>query len=115
MLTESFCVIVYEISGVDIRKEGYIGLRMSALPQYTYIFALGVIFAFLDAFNIGANDVANAFSTSVSSRSLTLRQAALIATFCEVQDHFSHSLTDPKVSWGTFVRITSCRHRSAKN
>lgn len=55
-----------------------------ALPQYTYIFALGIVFAFADAFNIGANDVANSFSTSVSSRSLTLRQAALIATFCEV-------------------------------
>lgn len=61
---------------------------MPALPRFTYIFALGVIFAFLDAFNIGANDVANSFSTSVSSRSLTLRQAALIATFCEVRDHF---------------------------
>ena len=57
---------------------------MAKLPQYNYIFALGVVFAFADAFNIGANDVANAFSTSVSSRSLTLRQAALIATFCEV-------------------------------
>jgi len=55
-----------------------------ALPQYTYIFALGIVFAFADAFNIGANDVANSFSTSVSSRSLTLRQAAVIATFCEV-------------------------------
>jgi sodium-dependent phosphate transporter len=55
-----------------------------ALPQYTYIFALGIVFAFADAFNIGANDVANSFSTSVSSRSLTLRQAALIAAFCEV-------------------------------
>jgi phosphate/sulfate permease len=57
---------------------------MPALPEFNYIFALGIVFAFLDAFNIGANDVANAFSTSVSSRSLTLRQAALIATFCEV-------------------------------
>lgn len=57
---------------------------MAKLPEYNYIFALGIVFAFADAFNIGANDVANAFSTSVSSRSLTLRQAALIATFCEV-------------------------------
>jgi solute carrier family 20 (sodium-dependent phosphate transporter) len=57
---------------------------MPALPQYTYIFALGIIFAFADAFNIGANDVANSFSTSVSSRSLTLKQAALIAALCEV-------------------------------
>jgi sodium-dependent phosphate transporter len=32
---------------------------------------------------IGANDVANSFATSVSSRSLTLRQAVLIATVME--------------------------------
>ena len=63
-------------------------LRMPALQQFTYIFALGIVFAFADAFNIGANDVANSFSTSVSSRSLTLRQAALIATFCEVSRQF---------------------------
>ncbi|KAF8249756.1 phosphate transporter [Wilcoxina mikolae CBS 423.85] len=54
-----------------------------ALPQYDYIFALGMIFAFLDAWNIGANDVANSFATSVSSRSLTLKQAMMIATVME--------------------------------
>jgi hypothetical protein len=68
---------------------------MPALPQYTYIFALGIIFAFIDAFNIGANDVANSFSTSVSSRSLTLKQAALIATFCEVPSPDSGFLDTP--------------------
>ncbi|KAK2609081.1 hypothetical protein QQS21_002308 [Conoideocrella luteorostrata] len=31
----------------------------------------------------GANDVANSFATSVSSRSLTLKQAMVIASFCE--------------------------------
>lgn len=51
--------------------------------QYDYIFALTLIFAFLDAWNIGANDVANSFATSVSSRSLTLRQAMMIATVME--------------------------------
>jgi len=54
-----------------------------ALHQFDYIFAFGLIFAFLDAWNIGANDVANSFATSVSSRSLTMRQAMLIATVCE--------------------------------
>ncbi|KAG6908371.1 hypothetical protein DXG01_004869 [Tephrocybe rancida] len=39
--------------------------------------------AALDAFNIGANDVANSFATSVSSKSLTLRQACLAAAVCE--------------------------------
>ncbi|KAF8538168.1 phosphate transporter [Trichophaea hybrida] len=52
--------------------------------QYDYIFALGMIFAFLDAWNIGANDVANSFATSVSSRSLTLPQAMLVATCMEL-------------------------------
>jgi sodium-dependent phosphate transporter len=53
------------------------------LHQFDYIFALGILFAFLDAWSIGANDVANSFATSVSSRSLTLVQAMLIATVME--------------------------------
>jgi phosphate/sulfate permease len=52
-------------------------------PHYDYIFAIGMIFSFLDAWNIGANDVANSFATSVSSRSLTLKQAMLVATVME--------------------------------
>jgi sodium-dependent phosphate transporter len=31
---------------------------MPYLHQYDYIFAIGLIFAALDAYNIGANDVA---------------------------------------------------------
>ena len=53
------------------------------LHQFDYIFAIGILFAFLDAWSIGANDVANSFATSVSSRSLTLVQAMLIATVME--------------------------------
>ena len=33
-------------------------LNMPTLHQYDYIFAIGTIFAILDAYNIGANDVA---------------------------------------------------------
>ncbi|PVZ97221.1 hypothetical protein BB558_006746 [Smittium angustum] len=51
--------------------------------QYTHIFVLGMIFAFGDAYGIGANDVANSFATSVSSGSLTLGQAVSIAIFTE--------------------------------
>ncbi|KAK9453079.1 phosphate transporter [Dipodascopsis uninucleata] len=54
-----------------------------ALHQFDYIFALGMIFAFLDAWNIGANDVANSFATSVSSRSLKYWQAMVLAAICE--------------------------------
>lgn len=59
------------------------------LSQYDYLFAIGTIFAFLDAWNIGANDVANSFATSVGSRSLKLWQAMVIATVME----FSGSIT----------------------
>ncbi|KAJ3213703.1 Na+/Pi symporter [Clydaea vesicula] len=56
---------------------------MMEVHQYTHIFVLGLIFAFFDAFGIGANDVANSFATSVSSKSLTLKQAYAIAVICE--------------------------------
>lgn len=52
-------------------------------PQFNYIFAIAMIFAFLDAFNIGANDVANSFSSSVSSRSLKYWQAMVLAAIME--------------------------------
>jgi solute carrier family 20 (sodium-dependent phosphate transporter) len=51
--------------------------------QFDYLLAMGFIFAFLDAFNIGANDVANSFATSVSSRSLKLWQAVCLAAIAE--------------------------------
>ncbi|KXN69455.1 hypothetical protein CONCODRAFT_8142, partial [Conidiobolus coronatus NRRL 28638] len=51
--------------------------------EYTWIFAVTLIAAFCDAYGIGANDVANSFSTSVSSGSITLAQACLIASFTE--------------------------------
>ncbi|VUC27633.1 unnamed protein product [Clonostachys rosea] len=71
---------------------------MAILHQYDYIFAVSTIFAFLDAWNIGANDVANSFATSVSSRSLTLKQAMAIASVCEfsgsiaVGDRVAHTI-----------------------
>ncbi|KAI8065862.1 phosphate transporter [Gongronella butleri] len=56
---------------------------MMQVGDYTWIFGLGMVFAFADAYGIGANDVANAFATSVSSGSLSLVQAAVIACFTE--------------------------------
>ncbi|CAI7669555.1 unnamed protein product [Penicillium discolor] len=53
------------------------------LEQYDYIFAIGTIFAFLDAWNIGANDCANSWSTSVSSRSLKHWQAMILGSIME--------------------------------
>ncbi|KAJ4123086.1 Na+/Pi symporter [Fusarium equiseti] len=53
------------------------------LHQYDYIFALGTIFSFLDAWNIGANDVANSWATSVSSRSISYLQAMTLGSILE--------------------------------
>ncbi|RBR19860.1 uncharacterized protein FIESC28_05466 [Fusarium coffeatum] len=56
---------------------------MAVFAQYDYLFAVGTIFAFLDAWNIGANDVANSWASSVSSRSLSYLQAMLGASVME--------------------------------
>lgn len=55
-----------------------------ALDQYTYVFVIGTLFAMLDAYNNGANDVANAWATSVSSRSISYRQAMVLGTIFEL-------------------------------
>ncbi|KAK0749683.1 phosphate transporter [Schizothecium vesticola] len=54
------------------------------LDAYTYVFVIGTFFAGLDAYNNGANDVANAWATSVSSRSITYRQAMVLGTIFEI-------------------------------
>ncbi|KAH6999776.1 phosphate transporter [Ilyonectria destructans] len=56
---------------------------MAVLSQYDYLLAIGTIFAFLDAWNIGANDVANSWASSVSSRSITYLQAMIGASAME--------------------------------
>lgn len=56
---------------------------MVALPQYDYIFAIGTIFAFIDAWNIGANDAANSWATSIASRSITYFQAVILGSILE--------------------------------
>ncbi|KAK5657543.1 hypothetical protein OQA88_3116 [Cercophora sp. LCS_1] len=57
---------------------------MPVLHQYDYILAIGTIFAFFDAYFLGANDVANSWATSVSARSLTYFQAMCVAAVMEL-------------------------------
>jgi PiT family inorganic phosphate transporter len=45
--------------------------------------SLTAILAFYVAWNLGANDVANAMGTSVGSKAVTLRQALVIAGILE--------------------------------
>lgn len=53
------------------------------LSQFEWILAVGGIFAFVASFGIGANDVANAFATSVGSGALTIKNAVILASVCE--------------------------------
>lgn len=50
--------------------------------------ALALIFGFYMAWNIGANDVANAMGTSVGSGALTLRRAVIVAAVLEFSGAF---------------------------
>jgi phosphate/sulfate permease len=56
---------------------------MAAFDEYLWIAITGILIGFLYAFGIGANDVANAFATSVASKSISLRQAVVIAAIFE--------------------------------
>jgi solute carrier family 20 (sodium-dependent phosphate transporter) len=51
--------------------------------MYTWIFVSGIIFTFYNAWGGGANDCANSFATAVGSKTLTLKQAVLVATIFE--------------------------------
>lgn len=51
--------------------------------QFLWIVIVGVFGSFIAAFGIGANDVANAFATSVGSKAVTLRQAIVLAGIFE--------------------------------
>eukprot|EP00898_Chlorokybus_atmophyticus_P000453 jgi/Chlat1/1408/Chrsp12S00101 len=56
---------------------------MAVLDSYTWIFGVGTVFSFISAFGIGANDIANAFASSVGSKALTMPQVILIGAVCE--------------------------------
>ncbi len=56
---------------------------MDETHDYVWILVLGVCASFSAAFGIGANDVANAFATSVGSKALTIRQACILAVIGE--------------------------------
>ncbi len=71
---------------------------------FTILLVIAVLAGFYMAWNIGANDVANAFGTSVGSGALTIRQVVILAgifEFCgaffvgtSVTDTIKHSIVD---------------------
>ncbi|KAG0559574.1 hypothetical protein KC19_10G114900 [Ceratodon purpureus] len=70
---------------------------------------LTLLLGFYMAWNIGANDVANAMGTSVGSGALTLRQAVLTAAILEfsgafmVGSHVSHTMQSGIISANVFA------------
>lgn len=77
------------------------------MPLWFIIVA--VIFSMYSAWNIGANDVANAMGTSVGSRALTLKRAVILAGICEfcgavlVGSHVTDTIRKGIVDPMTFV------------
>jgi sodium-dependent phosphate transporter len=72
---------------------------MAVLEEYVWLVVVGAFVAFGFGFGTGSNDVANAFGTSVGSKTLTLRQAVLIASVFE----FSGALLLGRVSTNTIA------------
>ncbi|WIA16180.1 hypothetical protein OEZ85_012894 [Tetradesmus obliquus] len=58
-------------------------MSAAAMPEYLWLVVAGAFAAFGYGWATGANDVANAFGTSVGSKSITLRQATVLAAIFE--------------------------------
>lgn len=79
---------------------------MAGAPEVLWMVVVGGIVAWVMAYGIGANDVANAFATSVGSRTLTMKSAIAIAVVMEtvgaiflggsVSSTISGGVADPK-------------------
>ncbi|CAK9269715.1 unnamed protein product [Sphagnum jensenii] len=106
--------------GLAVGITAAIGLAALVLPIYMPSSAPGMpfkirslsyitlLFGFYMAWNIGANDVANAMGTSVGSGALSLRQAVLTAAVLEfsgafmVGSHVSHTMQSGILTAGVF-------------
>ncbi len=74
----AFSIFVISTFAFTIWGLGYI-------PQYHLIlFLLASVFGIFMAFNIGGNDVANSFGTSVGAKTITIKQALIIAALFEL-------------------------------
>eukprot|EP00181_Compsopogon_caeruleus_P003354 CAMPEP_0184688768 /NCGR_PEP_ID=MMETSP0312-20130426/30277_1 /TAXON_ID=31354 /ORGANISM="Compsopogon coeruleus, Strain SAG 36.94" /LENGTH=582 /DNA_ID=CAMNT_0027146033 /DNA_START=60 /DNA_END=1805 /DNA_ORIENTATION=+ len=58
-------------------------IKLQTTDEYLWVVVVGALLAFFMAWGIGANDVANAFATSVGAGSIKLKWACLMAAICE--------------------------------
>ncbi|KAI0563978.1 Phosphate transporter [Gracilaria domingensis] len=82
-------------------------VQINSVDKYYWMVVVGGLFAFAMAWGIGANDVANAFATSVGAGSLSLKWACVIAAVMEftgavllggnVSDTVRKKIIDPDV------------------
>ncbi|KAJ9532650.1 hypothetical protein QJQ45_010711 [Haematococcus lacustris] len=69
------------------------------LHEYLWLVVVGAFASFLFGYGTGSNDVANAFGTSVGAKTLTLRQAVIIAALFE----FTGAMVLGRVSTSTIA------------
>lgn len=77
--------LIWRILGLVVLPYFGTPVSLQKILQHCFLWALivGICLAFLLGFGMGANDVANAFGTSVGSKALTLFQAYCLATIFE--------------------------------
>ncbi|KAG2490083.1 hypothetical protein HYH03_011389 [Edaphochlamys debaryana] len=69
------------------------------MPEYIWLIVVGSMAAFAFGWGTGSNDVANAFGTSVGAKTLTLKQAVIIAIIFE----FTGAMVLGRVSTSTIA------------